>query len=83
MDILQKYPICYTFPMNISTTQTTNYVAFAGVIVMILAHFHINIGSDEITAVLGAIVTLFGILLNWCHRYQKGDLKASGIRKNI
>lgn len=64
-----------------STTQTTNLVALAGVTVMILNHFNINISSEEVTTLFGAILTVGGILANWYHRYQKGDLNPLGSRK--
>lgn len=66
---------------SFSTTQTTNLVALAGVIVMVLNHFNINIGSDEVSTLLGALFTIGGIVANWYHRYSKGDLTVVGSRK--
>lgn len=65
----------------ISTTQTTNYTAAIGLLVLLLNHFHVNIGSDEISQVIGGLVTAGGIIWNWYHRYQKGDLTVAGVRK--
>jgi len=65
----------------LSTTQTTNYTAIVGVIVLILNHFKINIGSDEIMSLIGGTLAVVGIISNWYHRYKKGDLTVAGIRK--
>lgn len=66
---------------NISTTQTTNYVAIAGLIVMILNHFGIQVANEEVTSIVGAVLTLTGILWNFFHRYSYGDLNLVGTRK--
>ncbi len=67
--------------MSYSTTQTTNLTSIAGIIVLILNHFHINIGSDEIMTVLGGALAIGGVVMNWYHRYQAGDLHITGFRK--
>jgi len=67
--------------MEISTTQTTNYTAIVGVIVLILNHFKINIGSDEIMTLIGGAMAIGGVLTNFWHRYQKGDITFAGVRK--
>ncbi len=46
-----------------------------------LNYFKINIGSEEVTAFLGAILSVGGIAYNWYKRYSQGDLKVSGFRK--
>jgi hypothetical protein len=66
---------------NFSTTQATNIASIVGMLVLILNHFNINIASEELTNIIGAGVTIFGIVSNWIHRYQKGDLTLGGIRK--
>lgn len=66
--------------MNYSTTQSTNLVAIVGVIVMVLNHYNINIASEEVSAVIGAGITIVGILANWYHRFSKGDVTALGKR---
>lgn len=66
---------------SFSTTQATNLTALVGVIVMILNHFNINIGSEELMAVIGAGMTIFGIVMNWYHRFSKGDLTLGGFRR--
>lgn len=67
--------------MEYSTTQATNITAIAGVTVLVLNHFHVNIGTDDISAIIGAGLTIIGIIMNWVHRYQKGDLTVGGFRK--
>ncbi|MES2225007.1 MAG: hypothetical protein V4478_03395 [Patescibacteria group bacterium] len=64
-----------------SATQQSNLVAIAGVIALILNHFHINIGSDDIMLLLGSGLAVIGVVTNWVHRYQKGDLTLGGFRK--
>lgn len=67
--------------MEYSTTQTTNLTAIVGVLVLILNHFNINIGSEELMALIGAILSVGGIVMNWIHRYKKGDLTLGGFKK--
>lgn len=67
--------------MEYSTTQSTNIASIVGVIVLILNHFKINIGSEEITAVIGGTLAVVGVLMNWYHRYSKGDLTLGGFKK--
>lgn len=66
---------------NFSTTQSTNLVALVGVIVMVLNYYKINIAAEEVTNLLGAGITLVGIVMNWAHRYKRGDLTALGKRR--
>ena len=66
----------------ISTTQTTNYLSLAGALVVILGYFKIQIDINELAMLLGAVATVIGVLLNFYHRYQKGDLTLTGIRKS-
>lgn len=67
--------------MEYSTTQTTNIASIIGVIVLILQHFKINIGSEELTALIGGALAVGGVIANWWHRYQKGDLTLGGFKK--
>lgn len=66
---------------NYSLTQSSNITSIIGIIILVLNHFHINIASDELTAFIGGAVAVAGVVVNWVHRYQKGDLKFSGVRK--
>lgn len=65
----------------ISTTQSTNYLSLAGALVVILGYFKIQIDINELAMLLGACATIIGIILNFYHRYQKGDLTLIGARK--
>ncbi len=67
--------------MGYSTTQSTNIASIVGVVVLILNHFKINIGSDEIMTLVGGALAIGGVLMNWIHRYQKGDLTLGGFKK--
>lgn len=66
---------------DFSTTQTTNLASIVGVLILILNHLHVNIGTDELTALIGGIVAVGGVLANWYHRYQQGDITMAGFRK--
>lgn len=65
---------------NYSVTQTTNLTAVVGVIVMVLNHFNVNIGSEEVMGIAGAIITIASIVTNFINRYKKGDLTVGGKR---
>lgn len=65
-----------------STTQGNNLTAIIGVGVLVLQHFKINIGSEEISTLVGAVMAAIGILLNWYKRYKQGDLTLGGFRRN-
>jgi hypothetical protein len=67
----------------ISTTQTTNFLSLAGALVVILGYFDIKIDVNDLAMLIGACMTILGILLNFYHRYQKGDITALGIRTQI
>lgn len=63
-----------------STTQKTNYLSLAGALVVVLGYFKIQIDINELAMLIGAIVTVGGTLLNFYHRYQKGDVSLLGAR---
>lgn len=63
-----------------STTQATNYLSLAGALVVILGYFKIQINVNDLATLIGAIATIVGILWNFYHRYQKGDVNLVGIR---
>lgn len=64
----------------LSNTQKTNYLSLAGAIVVLLGYFDIKIDINELAMLLGAVATIVGILLNFYHRYKKGDVNLVGIR---
>ena len=67
--------------MNYSTTQATNIAGLVGVIVLILQHFKINIGSDDLSTLIGAALTIGAIIRSWIQRHKQGDLTLGGFRK--
>lgn len=71
----------FTMESKYSLTQGGNLTAIVGFIAMILHHYRIEIASEEITAVLGGLITAIGIIISWIGRYRKGDLFLSGFRK--
>ena len=68
--------------MQYSITQATNLASLAGTIALILSLMKINIASEEIQTVIGAVLALYGIGSNWYHRYKKGDLTLGGFKKS-
>lgn len=64
----------------ISTTQKTNFLSLAGALVVILGYFKIEINVNDLAMLIGAMATILGILLNFYHRYQKGDVSLVGIK---
>ena len=67
--------------MSYSTTQASNIGAFVGVIILILAQFNIEIGTEELTTLIGASISVIAIISNWIHRYKKGDITLGGVKK--
>lgn len=64
-----------------STTQASNIVAIAGVVVLVLKQFHVQVGSDEVATLLGALITAAGIIWNFVHRYKQGGVTPLGFKK--
>lgn len=64
-----------------STTQASNIASIAGVIVLVANHFKLNLNVTDVVTLLGAVVAVVGIVTNYIHRYQKGDLTVTGFRK--
>lgn len=66
--------------MNYSVTQGSNIAVFVGLIVLILNHFHVNIGSDDVSTIVGAIIAIIGVVTSYINRYKKGDVTALGTK---
>lgn len=66
---------------TLSTTQVTNVTAMAGVIVMVLQLFKVEVAQDEVVSVIGAALTIISIITNFVNRYQKGDVSLAGVKK--
>lgn len=64
----------------LSKTQATNYLSLAGAIVVLLGYFDIKIDVNDVAMLLGALATIAGVLMNFYHRYKKGDVNIVGIR---
>lgn len=66
---------------NFSQTQLSNITAMAGLIMVIANHFKFNVTIGEVQMFLGGVLAIGGIVWNWIHRYNKGDLTPFGGRK--
>lgn len=68
-----------------SFTQQTNFVALAGIITLLLnsllKKYGIVVAESDVVNLIGALVTLGGIVANYIHRYNKGDVTSTGKRK--
>ncbi len=64
-----------------SSTQAANIASFVGVLTLIFSRFNIDIGAEELTTVIGAVLALVGIGKSWYNRYRQGDLTLGGFRK--
>ena len=58
---------------------------YLSAIIVVLASmfqiFKINIGSEELTPIIEGLVAGIGGIIILVRRYQKGDIKISGVRK--
>jgi len=66
---------------TMSVTQKTNWLAFAGLIVIILKLVGLEISESDVQIVIGSIVAIVGVVMNYAHRYNKGDLTVGGFKK--
>lgn len=48
--------------MSTQDTLTGTWIAGAGIVVSILAHFNIIVSQDSITAIIAGIITVYGII---------------------
>lgn len=67
--------------MNYSVTQTSNYTALAGMLVIVLNYFGLDIPAESIVIVIAGGMTLYGIVRSIANRYNKGDVTVAGARK--
>lgn len=68
--------------MNYSSTQASNIVSIVGVLTFILPKLGIvNINNEELNQFVSALIVLGGVVWNWIHRYNQGDLTFGGFRK--
>lgn len=61
-----------------STTQTANYTALAGLIVLALNHFGFLISDEQVLTVIAGLTTFTSICVSIYNRYKKGDVTIAG-----
>jgi len=66
---------------NISTTIATNVVTISGVLTLALNAFGLDVLQDEVQQLIGFALAFLGVIMNWHHRWSKGDITLAGIRK--
>lgn len=66
---------------NFSTTQANNIAMFCGIVAMLLAKFKISITSEDLQMTVGLVVALVANIMQYVHRYKKGDLTVGGFKK--
>ena len=64
--------------MNYSTTQLSNYTALAGMLVIVLKYFGIDMPAESIVTLLAGLAVLGGIVTSLINRYSKGDVTIAG-----
>lgn len=64
-----------------SVTQTSNYTALAGMLVIVLKYFGVEIPAESIVIVIAGGMTLYGIVRSIANRYSKGDVTVMGAIK--
>jgi hypothetical protein len=57
-------------------TLTGSWVALAGVVVSVLAHFNIIVGQDSIVAVIAGCVALYGLI----HQFTVSKLATGSLK---
>lgn len=62
----------------LSLTQSGVYVSLLGFLVKA---FNLDIGNEELTSLVEAVLTIVGLAMAWYGRYRKGDLTVVGSRK--
>jgi hypothetical protein len=64
--------------MNYSVTQTSNYAALAGMVVVVLKYFGIDFPAESIVVIIAGLMTFAGLITSIINRYQKGDIDLAG-----
>lgn len=59
---------------TISVTQASNYTALAGMVVIVLKYFGIEVPAESIVVVIAGLATLAGIVTSILNRHSKGDM---------
>lgn len=63
---------------SMSTTQANNIAIFAGLISIVLSKLNVNILPGDLEAFIGLGVSFVGTVLQYIHRYKKGDVTLGG-----
>ena len=63
---------------NVSVTQASNYTALAGMVVIVLKYFGIEVPAESIVIVIAGLATLVGIVTSIINRHSKGDVTVMG-----
>lgn len=66
--------------MKYSTVQTSNFVALAPVVVIVLSQFKIIATEDQVVTIIASLVALVGVLSSIWRRYQQGGVTLTGKR---
>lgn len=68
-----------------SNTQKLNFITFIPLFVMLINNYAnqtgITVSEEEITNLLLTTSALIGVVMNFWHRYSKGDITLTGKRK--
>lgn len=59
---------------NISVTQASNYTALAGMVVIVLKYFGVDVPAESVVVVIAGLATLVGIVTSIVNRQSKGDM---------
>lgn len=67
--------------MNYSVTQGANYVALAGMAVIVLKFFGVEVAEEQIVTIIAGLATLAGLITSIINRHSKGDITVLGVKK--
>lgn len=65
-----------------STTQANNIAMFCGIASIILAKMGASIGSEELQMTIGMGIALVANIMQYIHRFKKGDVNVAGFKKS-
>ena len=57
-------------------TLTGSWIALAGVVVSIFAHFNIVVGQDSITAIIAGLIAVYGLI----HQFTVSKLATGSLK---
>lgn len=65
-----------------STTQANNIAMFCGIASIILAKLGLTVGSEELQMTVGMVIALIANIMQYVHRFKKGDVTVAGFKKS-